>query len=164
MKESEREKVTGRLNTKELMVQPLLSCYLSCSGLLSVCCFLTFKFLSPLDEPKPGNPFVFLPFLSALCDTVMGSSHRAYLCLFLSPSLPSELIRGQWAGKQAAGGRKVGGLANHGGSKVSLQQAGGACSGGNCDSAFSEAHKPDHRGNNGTIMGCAYSCAQRIVR
>lgn len=144
------------------MVQLLLSCYLRCSGLLSVGSFLTFKFLSPLDEPKPGNPFVFLPFSFSffsfylLC--VIPSWTRPIERISASPSLHQRPVGGGWGG----GGGGGGGSANHWGSKVSLQQARGACRGGNRDSVFSEAHKPDHRGNNGTIIGCAYSCAQRI--
>lgn len=45
---------------------------------------------------------------SALRDSVMDSSHRADLRLLLPPSLPPELIRGQWAGKKQQGGGRRG--------------------------------------------------------
>lgn len=140
----------------------LLSCYLGCSGLLSVGSFSRFQISVPLDEPKPGNPFVLQPFLSARCDTAVDPSHRAYLGLFLSPSLPSELIRGQWAGKKNSRGGKGGGPSRPRGLKGALQQAGVDCRVGNRGSVFSEAHGPDRCGNNGTIIGCTYSCSQRI--
>lgn len=116
--------------------------------------------MSPLDETKPGNPFVFLPFLSALCDTVMDSSRRAYLCLFLSPSLPSDLIRGQWAGKKRV---VVGGFSHPlgGGGVKGESELGGCMWGASHNSVSSPADKPDHCGNNRTIIGCAYSCTQR---
>lgn len=48
---------------------------------------------------------------AALRDSVMDSSHRADLRLLLPPSLPPELIRGQWAGKKQQGGGRRGWLA-----------------------------------------------------
>lgn len=137
----------------------LLSCYLGCSGLLSVGSFLTFKFLSLSMRPNLAT-HLYSHFLSALCDTVMDSSHRAYLCLFLPPSLPSDLIRGQWAGKEQQGGERRGFRPTVGGSKVSLQQAGAHV--GATMTVSSSAHKAGHRGNSGTIIGCTSSCAQRI--
>lgn len=76
------------------------------------CCLLApfsfSNFCPPLMRTNLATRLYSCLFLSALCDTVMDSSHRAYLCLFLSPSLPSDLIRGQWAGKKQRGGWGVG--------------------------------------------------------
>ena len=117
-RERETERETGRLKTEDLVVQLLLSCYLSCSGLLSVGSFLTFKFLFPPMSPNLATRLCScLFFFFLLCGTPLwtGPIERIAASSSLHPSLQSSSEASGLEKKQR--GDKGGGSANHGGVK-----------------------------------------------